>query len=336
MSAKDRSLLMRTPHLVLDGAIAAADAVGAQSVMIAAPEYLHAPVAAAIRERPEGRRRRAGVRVTLTASARGYVAGEETAVLAHLEGRAPKPRVTPPLPAQSGYRRRPTLVQNVETLAHLALIARHGADWFRERGTADRPGTTLVTISGAVQSPGVYEVAAGMAVADLLTRAGGPLEPIRALLVGGYFGAWVVPGPGLEFDEAALRPHGASLGAGVVVALGASSCPVAETSRLAAYMASSTAGQCGPCVNGLGALANVVERYAGGRVVAGDPENLKRWIDMVRGRRACRHPDGVARMLASAVRVFAREFNEHGRRGPCRKCARPTLLSVPTSRRAAA
>jgi NADH:ubiquinone oxidoreductase subunit F (NADH-binding) len=338
MSAKDRSLLMRTPHLVLDGAIAAADAVGARSVLIAAPEYTHMAVAAALRQRPEGRRRRDRVRVTLTASARGYVAGEETAVLAHLEGRPAKPRVVPPLPAQSGYRRRPTLVQNVETLAHMALIARHGAGWFRESGTGDRPGTMLVTISGAVQSPGVYEATPGVDVADVIQRAGGQVEPLRALLVGGYFGAWVVPGPGLEFDEAALRPHGASLGAGVVVALGQSSCPVAETARLAAYMALSTAGQCGPCVNGLGALANVVERYAGGRVVAGDPENLRRWIDMVRGRGACRHPDGVARMLASAVRVFARELDEHGRRGPCRACARPTILSVPTerSRRAAA
>ena len=113
------------------------------------------------------------MRVTLAASAGGYVAGEETAVLAHLEGRPPRPRLTPPLPAHRGYRRRPTLVQNVETLAHLALVARHGAGWFREAGTPDRPGTTLVTISGAVREPGVYELEPGVALRDLIDLAGG-------------------------------------------------------------------------------------------------------------------------------------------------------------------
>ena len=186
-----------------------------------------------------------------------------------------------------------------------------------------------------MRAPGVYEVEPGTAMDDLIALAGGPLEPVRAMLVGGYFGAWVAAGvtsPG--FDDASLRPYGAAVGAGVVVVLGASSCPVAETARLAAYMAGETAGQCGPCVNGLGALAGVVDRYATGRVVAGDPERMIRWIDMVRGRGACRHPDGVARMLTSAIRVFRDEFDEHGQRGRCARCARPTSSRCPTARAA--
>jgi NADH:ubiquinone oxidoreductase subunit F (NADH-binding) len=333
MSAKDRTLLTRAPHLVLDGAVAAARAVGAREVLVAAPEHAHPVLSAALGERADGPRSR-GPRVRLAASAHGYVAGEETAVLAHLEGRPPRPRVSPPLPAHQGYRKRPTLVQNVETLAHIGLIARHGAAWFRETGTPERPGTTLVTISGAVGAPGVYEVASGVALDELLHAAGGATEPMRALLVGGYFGAWVEhDAPRLTLDDAALRAHGAAVGAGVVVALGASSCAVAETARLTAYLAGESAGQCGPCVHGLGALAGVVGRFASGRTTPGDGERLLRWTEMVAGRGACRHPDGVARMLTSATRLFRSELEEHARYGSCERCAAPATLVLPAGSR---
>jgi NADH:ubiquinone oxidoreductase subunit F (NADH-binding) len=330
MSGKDGALLRRAPHLVLDGAQAAARAVGASDVLVCASPRANAVLAAALAERRHGRRRGAP-RFKLVASAQGYVAGEETAVLAHLEGRPARPRVTPPRPAQRGYRGRPTLVQNVETLAHVGVIARHGADWFRELGTEDRPGTTLVTISGAVRVPGVYEVPSGIALHEL-ERLAGPTEPVRALLVGGYFGAWLPAGASrLSLDDAALRPYGAAVGAGVVVVLGESACPVAETARLAAYLAGESAGQCGPCVNGLGALADVVGRFASGHIVHGDGERLMRWIDMVRGRGACAHPDGAARLLASACREFRHELNEHARRGRCTRCATPSALILPSA-----
>ena len=332
MSAKDRGLLTRAPHLVLDGALAAAGAVGAREVLLCARADALPALATALAEREPGARR-GTPRVTLAESAPGYVAGEETAVLAHLEGRPPRPRVTPPRPAQEGYRGRPTLVQNVETLAHIALIARQGADWFREAGTSQRPGTTLVTVSGAVRAPGVYEVPVGVALPEVVRLAGGSAEPVRALLVGGYFGAWVpYDAVGLALDDAALRPHGAAVGAGVVVVLGAGSCPVAETSRLTGYLADASAGQCGPCVNGLAALAGVVERFASATTVTGDGERLARWIDMVAGRGACAHPDGVARMLQTATRLFRDEFEDHARRGRCARCAAEPALLLPAAR----
>ena len=251
--------------------------------------------------------------MTVTASASGYVAGEETAVLAHLEGEPPLPRVTPPLPAHAGYKGRPTLVQNVETVAHMALIARHGPGWFREVGTAERPGTMLVTLSGAVRGRGVYEVPVGTTIDDVLARAGGPTEPLRALLVGGYFGGWVEATADVRLDDA-------SSGAGVIVALGRSACPVAETARLTAWLANESAGQCGPCVHGLGALAGVLNRIAAGHAEREDFPRLTRWTDMVRRRGACAHPDGAARMLSSARRVFADELHDHAHHGPCTRC----------------
>jgi NADH:ubiquinone oxidoreductase subunit F (NADH-binding) len=227
-------------------------------------------------------------------------------------------------------------VQNVETLAHLALVARHGAHWYREVGTSARPGTTLVTISGAVRYPGVCEVPVGMAVDDIVELAGGAPATTAAVLVGGYFGAWVRPDSRLRLDDETLRPVGAAIGAGVLVVLGQDACPVAETARLSRYMADQSAGQCGPCVHGLGALADVVQRFADGRTDPGDGERLVRWIEMVRRRGACAHPDGVARMLASATILFREELEAHARRGRCARCATPTALVLPRANVAAA
>jgi len=308
LSAKDALLLTRAPHLVIDGAELAAAAVGAREILLSAPAGTHGALGAALRERH-------GSGVALVESAAGYVAGEETAVIAHLEGKPPLPRVTPPRPAERGLRKRPTLVQNVETLAHLALIARHGAGWFRAAGTDQRSGTTLLTVSGAAAS-GVLESEAGAALGDVLD----PSEPLRAVLVGGYFGGWVPAHEDLRL--------GGALGAGVIHALARSTCPIAKTARIASYMASQSAGQCGPCVFGLGALAGVLERLAAGRGDRGDAARLARWTEMVRGRGACAHPDGVARLLASATEVFEEEFDDHVHRGACDACGRAGMTSV--------
>jgi len=336
MSVKDRVLLTLLPHLVLDGATVAAQAVGARECVIAAPADAIATLQMALRERSR-RDTHTGVRMKVELAPPGYVSGEETALIAHLEGRPPRPRLTPPWPAERGLRGRPTLVQNVETLAHLALIGRYGSDWFRSEGSAERPGTTPVSISGAVAAPGVYEVPGGMPLPSLLQIAGGAIDNVRALLVGGYFGAWVEgTGRGLQLDDTSLRAVGAASGAGVVVVLGAQECGVAETANLAAYMAEESAGQCGPCVHGLGGLAEVLERAASGRAIRGDSDRLARWTEMVHGRGACRHPDGAARMISSATRVFAQELAEHARHGHCRACQRPRVLRTPGARMAVA
>lgn len=332
MSSKDRVLLELAPHLVLDGAAVACQAVGARDCVIAGPRSTHPVLHAAIAERD-----RTGVRVKVAATAPGYVAGEETALIAHLEGRPPKPRMTPPFPAERGLNGRPTLVNNAETIAHLGLIARRGPDWFRQVGSPGRPGTTLVTVGGAVASPGVCEIPSGLPLPEIVARAGGALEPIRALLVGGYFGAWITGvGDGLRFDDESLHAAGAASGAGVVVALGQSACPAAETARLAAWLSAESAGQCGPCVHGLSGLAGILERVAGGQMAGGDRDRLVRWTHTVRGRGACRHPDGASRMIASATRVFVEELNDHARHGACDACTRMPTLATPARREAMA
>jgi NADH:ubiquinone oxidoreductase subunit F (NADH-binding) len=333
-SDKDRLLLGRVPHLVLDGALLAAAAVGAREVIVKLGSRSRAAGPAleqAIAARDLGR-----ISVALETGPEGYVSGEESAVLQHLNGGRAVPTFKPPRPDERGYRSRPTLVQNPETLAQVALVARHGDRWYRELGTAADPGSALVTVSGAVRHPGVYELAFGTPIGDLLGAAGGSTEPLQALLVGGYFGTWIPAAPALALAlaRADLGRAGATLGAGVVVALGERACGLHESARVLAYLAGQSAGQCGPCVHGLAAVAEAFGALADGRAGAGVLGRVRRWTGEIAGRGACHHPDGAVRFADSALRVFEAQLDEH-RRGTCR--ARTTgVLRVPRATTAAA
>ncbi len=310
-SAKDRLLLTRLPHLVLDGAMLAAGAVGAPEVIVKVGEGSVGSLGAleaALAARPDD-----PVPVSLVAAPEGYVAGEESAVIHYLNGGPQLPTFVPPRPFQKGYRRLPTLIQNPETLAQVALVARFGERWYRELGTSADPGSALVTISGAVAAPGVYELAFGTPMRALLEAAGGPTEPLRALLVGGYFGMWVEASDALRLRLARedLRSVGCSLGSGVLIALGRSSCGLHESARIIDYLARQSAGQCGPCVYGLRAIADSVAALASGVAHQQERRRIERWCEEVKGRGACHHPDGATRFILSALRVFGSEIAEH-------------------------
>jgi NADH:ubiquinone oxidoreductase subunit F (NADH-binding) len=305
-SMKDRVLLARAPHLVLDGAALAASLVGAEEIVMVVHRDVREIVDTALAERQRTRLDSAKCRVVTAAD--GFVAGEASAVVNWVGRSVPIPMGKAPRMTERGLRGRPTLVQNVETLAHLGLIGRHGAEWFREVGTADEPGTMLVTLAGSVVRPGVFEVAIGARTSDVLELAGGPSEPIQALLIGGYFGTWI-PAAAELFAPFSTGGLGVGLGAGLVVALRAAGCGVLETARLVRYLASQSAGQCGPCKFGLPAIAEQMDLLAEGRPVRFD--DLTRWVDEIVGRGACGHPDGVARHIRSAFDVFAHEVSEH-------------------------
>jgi len=328
-SGKDKALLRCVPHLVLDGVALAAAAVGATEAVVAIAAGARHERAAVEHALAERKRRKLGGRVRITSAATPdrFVAGEESALVSFLDGGPARPRFVPPRPFERGIGGAPTLVQNVETLAQLALIARHGAAWFRELGTADEPGSALVTLSGAVRDPGVYEVALGTSLRELIVGAGGLAEPATALLVGGYFGGWLAARPALELQllESELARHGVGLGARAVAVLPQSACGVVETARVVRYLAAESAGQCGPCVNGLEAIAAALEALAAGRR-GPDHERILRWTGQVRGRGACKHPDGAARFVESASRVFAAEFERHAQ-GRC-SGAGQTVLPV--------
>ncbi|HTC72630.1 MAG TPA: SLBB domain-containing protein, partial [Solirubrobacteraceae bacterium] len=214
-SRKDGTLLETLPHLVLDGGILAAEAVGADEVIVCVCESADAGIkgmARAIEERAAAAERSPSVRLATVPG--HYVAGQESALINYLNGGPAKPTFTPPLPFERGVRRRPTLVNNAETLAHLALIARHGAPWFRQLGTPSQPGSALVTLSGPLAHPGVYEVEHGASLASLIQAAGGSTADVHGALIGGYGGSWVAGGllKGVALSNEHLAAHGASLG----------------------------------------------------------------------------------------------------------------------------
>ncbi|HWD84666.1 MAG TPA: NADH-ubiquinone oxidoreductase-F iron-sulfur binding region domain-containing protein [Solirubrobacteraceae bacterium] len=324
-SLKDHLLLARLPHLVLDGALLAARAVGAGEIIVKVDQNAVDPVEAL--EQAISERDSVEMPISLAVGPDGYVTGEETAVIQFLNGHPAKPRFVPPRPFDRGYRNRPTLIQNPETLAQLALVARHGDTWYRELGTSVDPGSVLVTISGAVAHPGVYELAFGTPMLDLLQAAGGGTEPLQALLVGGYFGTWMPARatPHLHLSREELNSAGCSLGAGVIIALGQSSCGLHESARIVDYLAGQSTGQCGPCVHGLAAIAGAFGALADGVAHGREQDRLLRWCSDVRGRGACHHPNGVVRFVESALEVFGPELATHGA-GPCR--SRPAGLPL--------
>jgi NADH:ubiquinone oxidoreductase subunit F (NADH-binding) len=311
-SAKDRTLLTRAPHLVLDGLQLAAEAVGAGAVHLYLPEDLVPVLRALLAGRAAAGWDRS--RVGLVAAPDTFLAGEESAVVARVQGRPALPGDKVRLVVEAGVGNAPTLVQNVETLAHLGLIARYGPEWFRRAGTPEQPGTFLATLSGAVVAPGVYEAGYGTPLSRLLARAGGPAAPLRAVLVGGYHGAWLAaPGAGVDppVSRAGLTSFGASPGAGVVLALPVSACGLAASAQIAGYLAGSGAGQCGPCRNGLPRLADTLTRLARRERHPGLPAEVQRLAGLVTGRGACHHPDGSARFVRSAMHTFADDVAAH-------------------------
>lgn len=330
-SSKDAALLWFSPHLVLDGLQLAADAVNASTAYL----YVHAGSDArggldlpwhlrtALAQRLAAGTDR--VHVELIEAPPRFLAGEETALVSRINGGAARPTDKQYRAFQRGVGGRPTLVHNVETLAHLALIARHGATWFRSVGTDNEPGSMLCTVREADGQARVLEAAIGTPLRWLVELA----DDVQAVLVGGYHGGWLTPADAqrMALSNADLWPAGAIAGAGVLVALPTAYCGLTETASVARYLALESAGQCGPCFNGLPAIAAALGELARPRPAGQALAHVQRWAGLLPGRGACHHPDGTARFVASALTVFAPEVTEHAQ-GRCTAASDGLFLPV--------
>jgi NADH:ubiquinone oxidoreductase subunit F (NADH-binding) len=314
LSAKDATLLHHAPHLVLDGLLLVAASLGASEAHLVTTAAQLAAVQRAIAERPDA----GGIRLRETEDR--FVAGEASAVVNAIERGRAIPRDHVVRLSTSGVGRRPTLVLNVETLAQIAVVLRFGAEWFRSIGTVDDPGTRLLTVVGP-QGSVVVEAAGGTTLRSAL-RAGG-IDPasVRALLVGGYHGAWV-PGDALDapLSAAGLAPFGAAPGAGILLVLARGECGLERTATIVGYLAGQSARQCGPCANGLPELAGLMARVARRDRDSSLPRQVQQVTGLVTGRGACHHPDGTAQMVASALEAFERDVHAHAR-GLCQEVA---------------
>ncbi len=311
-SFKDAALALTRPHLVLDGAVLCARALGVRTVHVVLPGDRPGVVGAvrrAVAERAEEDRDIHWR--THTAEAR-FVAGQARAVIELISGRPNLPVTAWQPEARGGYRGRPTLLSNAETFAHVAQLAGTESESYRAAGTTDEPGTRLLTVGGESHRPVVLEAAHGTRWRDLLADE----TVARPVLVGGYHGTWAPPGALREatLSRTGMSDLGLTLGAGVVLPLADGECPVHRTAAITAYLAGQSAQRCGPCRNGLPALADAVRTIDRGIDVSRRAEELTR---LVTGRGACAHPDGTSRLVRSMLTLFVDEIDAHAREG-CR------------------
>ena len=310
-SAKDAALLQLRPHLVLDGLVCAAEALGARSLVVWLHEGASSPFASVTRALAE--RRAAGLAepiVYLATAPRRYVAGESSAIVRALSGGPARPEFRRVPTAVRGVHGRPTLIQNVETLARTAMIA---------RSASGRPAAArLFTIATAGERT-VIEVAGTTTLTQAIDSVLGP-RPHQAALVGGYGGTWVSWQvlSSLPANERAARAQGLSLGAGVLLPLGTQGCGLAEAAAIAQFLAAESARQCGPCRFGLRASAEALTSIVDLRARSAEVGRLAGMLGEVSGRGACHHPDGAVRMIRSAMATFASDVHSHVAGSGCR------------------
>jgi NADH:ubiquinone oxidoreductase subunit F (NADH-binding)/ferredoxin len=322
-SAKDKMLLARSPHLVLDGAMLAAGALSACEIFIAvAGDGPHvASVCQAVAADAAARRM-----VRVVSLPDRFVSGESGALINGINGNPALPPGVKTRASSSGVRGLPTMLSNAETFAQLAALAMLGPAGYASAGTPGEPGTILLTVGGSVQRPAVVETPTGVPLGHILDVCGAS-QP-QGVLIGGYHGMWLTADAAFEVPvgRIGLASSGGTLGAGVVQVLGPESCPMGEVARVTGYLATQSAGQCGPCKLGLPAVARSLAAITAGAGGIDELEAVRRAAASVRGRGACHHPDGTANFVTSALDVFGPDLAEHMFRG---NCGRPALGVLP-------
>jgi len=304
---KDRHLLEGDPHRVLEGAFIAALGIGATNVVIfvngearLAQERLLAALETARRLGV------AGVWIEVRLGAGGYVLGEETALINAIHGLRAEPLARPPFPAVSGLQSSPTVINNVESLANLPDIVLNGAQWFRSVGTASNPGTKLVSLSGAVHHPGLYEVALGTPLERIVDECGGGASgELGAVLVGGPSGS-ILPPSLLEtpLDVETLQAVGGVLGAGGIVPLTTNQCVVQTVRELVAYNSRESCGKCTPCREGTVRMRDLFDDLRSGHAASDALESIDDLNDVLQYASLC----GLGQMAPNPVRALLRHF----------------------------
>ncbi|MEU5552686.1 NADH-ubiquinone oxidoreductase-F iron-sulfur binding region domain-containing protein [Micromonospora sp. NPDC047793] len=303
-SWKDKVILTRAPHLILDGAALAAFALDAEEIVLCVADDMvgRDSLMEALDER------RMPVPTSVVTVPHRFISGEGGALVNGINGLPHIPPGTKKRSSDSGVSNLPTLLSNAETYSQLAVAARLGPYEYAALGTDDEPGTVLLSVTGAAKRHAVVECAAGTPLREILELCEVPDGP--GILMGGYHGKWITreAAEKAEVSRKGLAAVGGTLGAGIIVPLANDTCPLGEAAQVVRYLAGESAGQCGPCKRGLPDLARAVDLAVSGsapvevvRAAAGD----------VKGRGACSHPDGTSRFALSAMEVFADDLKKH-------------------------
>lgn len=335
-SLKDRYLLENHPHAVLEGALILAHATGAGEVIVAinqaAPDAARA-FAAALGAAVAAGVDFAGIEVRIVEVPDHYIVGEETALLEVIEGRAALPRSRPPYPIERGIQGAPTLIQNVETAAHLPLIVSQGPASYRASGVAGK-GMTLCTLGEEFARPGVYEAPLGMPLREIVERLGGGLRDgsaIKAVQPGGPSSGFLAAAS-LEvgLDAESLRLQGSALGCAAVRAYSVDTCMVAEIARIQHFFAVESCGQCPRCRMETGMLDTILRKVVTGGGSWQLLAQVDKLIGLAKGQGKCSLIDMPVAPLKTGLALFREEFEAHIE-GTCGLCAaqgqaRPTAL----------
>jgi NADH-quinone oxidoreductase subunit F len=322
-SFKDRTLIEYRPHLVVEGAILAARAIEAAELHF----YINETYNDAIARITEAIAQATALgyidslKTSIHRAPTVYVAGEDSAAVEVIEGKAAKPRQKPPYPATAGILGKPTVVNNVETLANIPLIIRNGAAWFRSFGTTESPGTMIFCLGEEMNSPGAYELPLGTSLRQLYEESGGGLKSgkrLKAILPGGPSCAFLT-GKQLDvaLDPDSLKRAGSSLGCGVMRFYSEDTCMVEEVLRIAQFFARESCGQCPACRMETTMLATMLERIAQGKADPALFDQFQKIIDFNRGKGYCALVNMPGPPIISALRLFRDEFDEHARKGAC-------------------
>jgi len=328
---KDRELMLRNPHALIEGCIILCNAIGAKAAYI----YIRGEYAteaevldAAIRQAYDR-----GLLGTALPSAPGpvdiyvhrgagaYICGEETALLSSLNGWRGQPTAKPPFPAISGLFHCPTIVNNVETLACVPFIIREGAETFARLGTATQGGTRLFSVCGHVERPGLYEAPVGVTLRELIEgHAGGVRDghTLKAVVPGGI-SAKVLTASEIDvhMDFDSLMTAGSMAGSGGVIVLDDTTCMLDALQAAAKFFAHESCGQCSPCREGTGWIHRILGRIAEGK---GRPQDLEDLLAIARdmeGKTICVFADAAAWPVQSYITKFRDEFDAHVRTGAC-------------------
>jgi NADH:ubiquinone oxidoreductase subunit F (NADH-binding) len=330
-SKKDRVLLENLPHLVLEGAILGAYAIGAEKVYL----YINAHYDAAIQSVKDAlaQAKSAGywgertlgsdfnLAIEIVAAPHNYVAGEDTAALDVIEGKKPWPRQKPPFPVTVGLFGKPTAVNNVETLANVAPILLNGAAWYRRFGTAESPGTMIFSLNDDVNRPGVYELPFGTPLRYLIEECGGGLrsgQKIKAIMPAAPSSAFL-PADKIDtpLDHASMREAGSSLGCGVVKLVSEGDCIVEELVKIADFFAAESCGQCPACRMETSTLAMMMKKVQAGQGGQAILDQFGKIVAFNKGKGFCNLIAMPGPPIESALKLFPKDFEAHLGTGKC-------------------
>ena len=324
-SFKDRLLLERAPHLLIEGILIAAWAIGAEQTFVyVRGEYRDA---ADIFERAVLEGREAGILgakvlgrdfahdIVVVRGAGAYICGEETGLLESLEGKKGQPRKKPPFPAQRGAFGRPTTVNNVETLCHVPHIIANGASWFRGFGTEASPGTTLFGVSGHVVRPGLYELPLGTPLDEIVFEHAGGVRGGRKLkaVIPGGISMSILPAGQLDVRMANefLKERKTALGTGGVIVMDETTCMVRTACVIARFFRDESCGQCTQCREGTGWMEKIVSRIERGAGAAADLGILRDVCESMEAQTICAFADAAAWPIQGLLRHFSGDFERH-------------------------